>query len=205
MKLRYLISIGASLIAFTASASAGNILLNSDFAAKSDNWTVAGNSAHGEFVTSSTIHMGFDGGNGFSWYTNNTAGITVTQTVKTSQAGDFVLSGDFLQRSDAHPDYNHATWTLKLLDADSKVIPEASQTGTFPGAGVLKAPSQSVTKSYSNLPAGTYTVQYTIASGQGAVDNVKLDFSSVSGTPSGTSSGALLGLGDMTLILRSRK
>ena len=203
MKLKSILITGASLMAITASASAANVLLNSDFAAGGANWTVAGDTGNSQFVTTSGLHVGFDGGDGFSWYTA-LATLTVTQTVVTAGTGDFVLSGDFLQRNDVAVPVSHgnASWTIELHDGGGEIT-EDSQTGTFPGTSTPGGgdPSQNVSKSYSNLAAGTYTVQYTIAGGQGAVDNIELDFTAVPEP----SSAALLGLGGLALILRRRK
>ena len=188
------LTVGLGIAAVTAQVRASELLINGNFTGGTAGWTITGETNNAEWADTkgaipglhSTFEDGATDSQGYLWHTGNGSGFTATQSVTVGSAGDFVLSGQFQQRDDAGAPGSHsnATFTLSLLDVGNVVLTPNSTSGSFPGDsltnGTAPDPAQTVTRSYTNLPAGTYRVQYTIAGGQGASDTLSLDSTSSS-------------------------
>ena len=187
MKLSHLFNLFIAFISLSI-AHAGEILVNGSLTGGTASWAISGSGS--EWADTKGIipglHSSFEDGaidgEGYLWYIGDSTGFTTTQSVTTVAASTLTLSADFQQRDDTGVPGSHsnATFTLELLDVanGNAVLTPQSTTGAFPpdstNNGTTPDPAQSVSRSYQNLPAGTYTVRITIADGQGAVDNVSL-------------------------------
>ena len=178
-QMKYIMTIGALVAFFTGIASAE--LVNGDFASGSANWTSSGDTGNQEFIVThpDTLHPVFDGtngGDGYHWFTAlGSAGISQDITINAGSGGDYVLSGDFVQRSDGYTaSHVDAVFTMKLFVQGGSEVTVDSTAGAFPSTGYLNMPAHHVAQTYNGLAAGDYTVEFTISGGQGALDNASL-------------------------------